>query len=1081
MEVGQVFYVAPADADGPPLLGASGTGLRRGLIEGVDFQLLEQAEWDALPEPKVEIPRYVVLRGRNATKTIELYPLMAQLLYWSNGMTAPAPVRQRSGKLVHILIDSSMEVTELKSIVYCHITQLFPTLFPELAGTDHAANEAAWNASIRLCGKSRLKDSNWSTLVNPSSNHTQATSSLTTGELNLMLPVPEDDEVEDYCYFLIETSYDNKAAPSDKRNGLHFMSNVQANGWRDVLAPGDFLDAKDSSNKWYEARIVAVSSNNVTVHYLSWNSAKFNETIPIHSDRLAPLHTTSTNWREGLRAGDSVDFCPNENRGLTRDWVLATITRVVTSEIEDDPWPLAWPGGNPRKLLYGRKIELELDFKMDKERSTAVVDVTSETVAKAHDHVKKPPVVPSVAAAPHFGHSSGSYLQSSTYSRPSSYSSYSSSSYSSYGQRKPDVVGVVGLRNLGNTCFLNSVLQCLSNSAPLLQYFLATTESGAPLYESEINTTNPLGMSGKIATAFAKLLQQLWSGDVDIVAPTDLKYVIGEYAPAFAGYNQQDSQEVLSFILDGLHEDLNRVLRKPVTETIEANGRPDAVVAQEAWQQYLRRNDSVITDHFMGQLRSHVTCPVCQHESITFDPYMSLSLPLPNETSILVSVYGADGGMPTQYGLLVPKEGSMGDAKAALSAVSGIPIDRLLLVRVKNHRIASVCVDAADVTDLIHDSAHENVVAYELEHALDAYEFRSSSLFATTSTASMNLNLPSPSDRAMCLVAIQHQMPSPDGSPSSMSDDARQPEDDDADDDDAAGATTTSYRYSSLNNHAKARRIERRLFQVPALVSFARNASLAEIHAKVAHAVQRVVKGSCTERPYVLHVTNTRVDEYLQRHLPESADDGLSADILRGSFTFTLQWTADGYENGYNDAAPRQRNTHTSALELRSRRDPALDLQSCFAKFTEREQLGEKDTWYCPRCKDHVRAFKKFDLFSLPTILLLHLKRFRYNQGHYHLHRDKISTLVRFPISGLDVSEFVVGPSTDGAIYDLYAVSEHSGGLGGGHYTAKAKNPRNDRWYSFNDSMTSPTSAEDAISAQAYVLFYVRRDASSTP
>ncbi len=79
--------------------------------------------------------------------------------------------------------------------------------------------------------------------------------------------------------------------------------------------------------------------------------------------------------------------------------------------------------------------------------------------------------------------------------------------------------------------------------------------------------------------------------------------------------------------------------------------------------------------------------------------------------------------------------------------------------------------------------------------------------------------------------------------------------------------------------------------------------------------------------------------------------------------------------------------------------DP-LDLRSCLAKFTEKEQLGEKDTWYCPQCKQHVRAYKKFDLFSLPRILLIHLKRFRYAQSSYLMHRDKINTLVTFPIEG---------------------------------------------------------------------------------
>lgn len=154
-----------------------------------------------------------------------------------------------------------------------------------------------------------------------------------------------------------------------------------------------------------------------------------------------------------------------------------------------------------------------------------------------------------------------------------------------------------------------------------------------------------------------------------------------------------------------------------------------------------------------------------------------------------------------------------------------------------------------------------------------------------------------------------------------------------------------------------------------------------------------------------------------------------------------------------------------------------ITLLNCLAKFTEREQLEKTDTWYCPKCKNHVRAFKKFDLFSLPRVLIFHLKRFRYAQSSFYLHRDKITTLVNFPVEGLDLSEYVVGPKGKSPpLYDLFAVSEHSGGLGGGHYTAVAKNPENRKWFSFNDSFTSQTSAERAITPRAYVLFYVRRD-----
>ena len=138
-------------------------------------------------------------------------------------------------------------------------------------------------------------------------------------------------------------------------------------------------------------------------------------------------------------------------------------------------------------------------------------------------------------------------------------------------------------------------------------------------------------------------------------------------------------------------------------------------------------------------------------------------------------------------------------------------------------------------------------------------------------------------------------------------------------------------------------------------------------------------------------------------------------------------------------------------------------------------QLGNEDRWFCPKCQKNRSAMKKIDIWEAPEVLVIQLKRFRYIQGRFFVQREKIDSLVEFPTKGLDLSPYVRGPQAAEAgklVYDLFAVSEHSGSLSGGHCTAVAKNFMNNQWFNFNDSEVSGSTAESTISPRAYVLFY---------
>jgi ubiquitin carboxyl-terminal hydrolase 4/11/15 len=736
--------------------------------------------------------------------------------------------------------------------------------------------------------------------------------------------------------------------------------------------------------------------------------------------------------------------------------------------------------------------------------------------------------------------------------------------------------GNTGLSNLGNTCYMNSALQCVRSVEELTYYFLND------VYKKDLNPSNPLAHNGDVAKAYAQLLRTMFDENgQSSFAPRQLKHTIGRYGPAFSGYGQQDSQEFLLFLLDGLQEDLNRIQKKPYIEkpdsTDEMVHDKEALheFADKCWDIYKARNDSVITDLFAGMYKSTLVCPTCEKVSIIFDPFNNLTLQLPIENLWSKSIfYFPLNKKPVIIDVEIDKHSSVKALKQLIAKKVDTDPQRLIMSEIYKCKFYKMFDNTASIADCQIGEGDE-IGIYEIEsvptnynpdkvtksyfsYGRSSYEevpkfdspksdnmiisvfhrqerprnggFRSNyQFFGVPSYVIISREEATNYDSILRKVLEQaanmttrdflnEEVP---GETSAEDSDTVIMNEDDAESADLKIKTTSvdgeegmvdvsmrdvSDETDEPQDSTRAARLES---SIPARLH-----TLFEIkYAKTNEAVplgfssvdesKEYPKMTSRIKPKAIAKKQAELEEAASGD--ESSEDEINMFVEERTRTpkparqgplicpgeaIVLDWNAaanDALFGGDHKDTDGVRGAPTwtqidrlpdpelaNRRQLRQkRRKRGITLYECLDEFNKEEILSENDAWYCPRCKEHRRASKKFELWKTPDILVMHLKRFSASRGF----RDKLDVMVDFPTEGLDLTGRVEAPE-DGKslIYDLFAVDNHYGGLGGGHYTAYAKNFMTGLWNEYNDSSVSrPIDAQNAVTSSAYLLFYRRR------
>ena len=688
------------------------------------------------------------------------------------------------------------------------------------------------------------------------------------------------------------------------------------------------------------------------------------------------------------------------------------------------------------------------------------------------------------------------------------YSTYSLTGWMRGPPREDPVAasGVVGLRNLGNTCFMNSILQCLAASEPLTNFFCSDDML------AQLNAENPLGSGGRLALAWAALSRLIRSPTSTTLTPVLIKEFVTEKAPQFSGYQQHDSKEFAEFLLSGLNEDLLRVPypKKAYEDPVDGSATvPEEEVARETWARYKARDDGIVTDVFAGMHHSKLQCSVCHTSSVKCDPWTSLLLSLPEHEQ--VELTSMPGGATSE------------------------PLCNVKLQFSKHAAAPAAAAGGAAAAEEEEEEEEEPVNNYNNYYGANYYSYgkKAAAVKKPSITVAEAVAWYSAAARDTSLPTVL--------SPSLSSAALAAPE---------ATAAASGYLALALDTEEllfhrvmgareKAMDQKRRgklatkcvIYPVPVGGSFipcalrlrlaGDDAQFALLPGKTLHGSVRVYESA------MLHVTPTTtcadIWQQIFSHMTRFMSPAFAAAHSAEAPPFTLHvlaplQIAEGGRAGaagdaLQEAAAKRyepvphsaalfTDTYTSAsLLLQIERPTKADMPD-FPTYASPLKYGGKQAWsactthpaaanpvpdvsldsllelnqqmetlkgmeevYCRQCKEHRTFTKVMRLWQLPPIIPITLKRFKVvenNWGQSTL--EKSNDPVVYPVLGLDMSPYLRGPQLQAPpavafspdrppvptlppIYDLIAVSNHGGGMGGGHYTAYIQDFKTGQWH----------------------------------
>lgn len=601
---------------------------------------------------------------------------------------------------------------------------------------------------------------------------------------------------------------------------------------------------------------------------------------------------------------------------------------------------------------------------------------------------------------------------------------------------------LVGIQNLGETCFINVILQLLNKIDPIRAFFLASSYKEDPFYDYQL--------SRLIEYVFQQLNE-----DTKSISPFKFYEFLKEKLPFFINNQQQDAHDFLLTLLDKIYEEKNENIMKKDSKTlknhIENTLKKDSITKKTPIKNILNINEaikpksSIFKENLFGTLRNTITCPDCNIKNQKFEPFLSLSLPIPSEylSEPIPNTLEFDNFWRTYY---------INDETEANHRVICLNFSFLTEKKLRNltlsglKELVKVQIGTNNQKDLILVVCNEKIIWKMVEEESNIFEIYSQARKDNYTLCFIEIKLGKLIVSGSSLLFLAFILET----------------------DQKPGFLTLPRFFFFTKQEGILCKLDHYILSLmnkTLNTDYTVNQGFYKVKLRLYNLKDNPLNEDICENCLnpLCNCTSFKSDEYYYEKEPLYEDSNFKLFVQ-------IAFLSEGFT--FNQLTSLVLLKKSIRFDGSNVTEPSLF--DCLSEFTKKEALNEDNRWFCEDCNEPKKGISQLELFSLPKYLIIQLKRF--------INRKKANIKVNFPINTLDLSGFLeekgkeeVG--VDNGIYELLGVVNHKGdSLEKGHYYIYIKNSGDKGWYRFDDRVVRQEGEQVICTNEAYILIYQRKN-----